>query len=113
MSLESATEYLRRLATDSGFVAVLKATKGAEERRAVIAAGGYDFTLEELAEARALEQGDEESREQAISDGELAEVFGGSGQDLPHDWCWKSICPDAPCTKACVHNACPSDFLPQ
>ena len=113
MSLESASEYLRRLATDPAFVDEAKAAKSAEARRAVIAAAGYDFTLEELAEARSLELSDEESREQAISDGELAEVFGGSGQDLPHDWCWKSICTDAPCTKACVHNACPSDFLPQ
>jgi len=85
MSLESASEYLRRLATDPAFVDEVKAAKSAEARREVIAAAGYDFSLEELAEARSLELSDEESREPTLSSDELAEIVGGSGCGYTHE----------------------------
>jgi len=85
MSVESATEYLRRLATDAGFIADVKAAKSAEDRRAVIADAGYDFTLDELAEARSIELSDEESRDLALSAEELAEIVGGSGCGWTHE----------------------------
>ena len=79
MSLEDATSYLRRLATDKELVATVKAATSAEERLAVIRAAGCDFTLRELAEARSLELRDEESRKTALSDEELAAIAGSGG----------------------------------
>ena len=85
MSLEDATSYLRRLATDKELVATVKAATSAEERLAVIRAAGCDFTLKELAEARSLELSDEESRRIALSDETLAEIAGGGHCGYTHE----------------------------
>ena len=85
MSVEDATNYLRRLATDKEFVATVKAARSSKERLAVIQAAGYDFTLKELAEARSLELSDEESRKIALSDEELTAIAGGGGCGWTHE----------------------------
>jgi len=115
MSLESAAEYLRRLATDRDFVATVKEARSAEERRAAITAAGYDFTLEDLAEARSLELSDEKSRELAVSADELDEIVGGSGCGFTHEseHCMTFGACVSHCAQACVKNDCPSDFLPK
>ncbi|MEI6452175.1 MAG: Nif11-like leader peptide family RiPP precursor [Actinomycetes bacterium] len=85
MSVEDAGSYLRRLATDKEFVAIVKAAQTSAERLAVIHAAGYDFTLQELAEARSFELSDEESRKIALSDEELTAIAGGSGCGWTHE----------------------------
>ena len=117
MSVESATEYLRRLFTDRDFLATVKEARGAEERRAAIAAAGNDFTLEELAEARSLELSDEKSRELALSADELAEIVGGSGCGFTHEsehCLTRGGCTPLLCAEACQKGGpqCASFDLP-
>jgi len=85
VSVEDATNYLRRLATDKELIATVKAARSSEERLAVIRAAGYDFALQELAEARSLELSDEESRKIALSDEELTAIAGGGGCGWTHE----------------------------
>ena len=98
MSVEDATSYLRRLATDQELVAAVKAANTSAERLAVIRAAGYDFTFKELVEARSLGLSDEESRKIALSDEELTAIAGGSGCGTTHEgeactwvFCWSVL----------------------
>ena len=77
MSVESARECLRRLIDDPGFMAEVRAADGPAARRAVVQGAGFDFTLEELAEARSLELTDEESLKISLADEEIDAVAGG------------------------------------
>ena len=85
MSLESARACLRRLVEDPGFMAEMRGAAGPEERRAVVQAAGFDFTLEELAEARSLELSDEESLKVSLADEEMDAVAGGGHCGSTHE----------------------------
>ncbi len=85
MSVEDARACLRRLVDDPEFMAEVRAAAGPEERRAVVQAAGYDFALEELAEARSLELSDEESLRISLADEEIDAVAGGSGCGWTHE----------------------------
>ncbi len=85
MSVESARACLRRLIDDPAFMAEVRGAGGPDERRAVVEAAGFDFTLEELAEARSLELTDEESLSITLADEEVDAVAGGSGCGWTHE----------------------------
>ena len=85
MSVEDARACLRRLVDDPAFMAEVRGAAGAEERRAVVQAAGYDFTLEELAEARSLELSDEESLKVSLADEEIDGVAGGILCGVTHE----------------------------
>ena len=76
MSVESARACLRRLIDDPEFMAAVRAADGPAARRAVVQDAGFDFTLEELAEARSLELSDEESMKIGMADEEMDAVIG-------------------------------------
>ena len=85
MSVDSARACLRRLIDDPGFMAAVRAADGPAARRTVVQDAGYDFTLEELAEARSLELTDEESLRIVMADEEMDAVVGGSGCGFTHE----------------------------
>jgi len=85
MSVEDARNCLRKLLSDEELLAAVKAAPNAEERRAVVAAAGFNFTLAELAEARSLELSDEESQRLPLADEELFDVAGGGHCGVTHE----------------------------
>jgi len=85
MSVEDARNCLRKLLSDEEFLAAVKAAPNVEERRAVVAAAGFNFTLAELAEARSLELSDDESQRLPLADEELFDVVGGGHCGLTHE----------------------------
>ncbi|MDW7674570.1 MAG: Nif11-like leader peptide family natural product precursor [Bacillota bacterium] len=50
MSVESAKQFLERMKTDEEFAKKVMGCKDAEERMAVVAEAGFDFTAEEVNE---------------------------------------------------------------
>ena len=72
MSIESAREYLARMASDPGFRSAIEAAGGAGARGEIVTRAGIEpFTAAELDSAAA-----------ELSDDDLASVSGGSGD--PH-----------------------------
>ena len=85
MSVEDARACLRRLIDDPEFLAAVRAADGPAARRAVVQDAGYDFTLEELAEARSVELTDEESLKISLADEEIDAVAGGEHCGYTHE----------------------------
>ncbi len=85
MSVEDARACLRRLIDDPAFMTAVRGADGPASRRAVVQAAGFDFTLEELAEARSLELSDEESLKISLADEEMDAVAGGGHCGSTHE----------------------------
>lgn len=70
MSVESAKTFIEKVKNDEDFKKKLGELKDAEERLEFARAEGFDFTKEELAEAK---------EEEGLTDEELDNVAGGCG----------------------------------
>ncbi len=94
MSLESAQQFMTKVKSDKSFEDSLKQTK-TQDRKKFIAEAGFNFTDDELKQAR-----------EEVSDEELNAVAGGTW----HPTCGKDghcglTCED----QACRYDKCPSD----
>lgn len=66
MSVESAKAFVKKMKTDEDFYKKVNGCKDAEERKAFVKKGGFDFTAEELKKVS-----------ESLSDEELDAVAGG------------------------------------
>ena len=71
MSIESAKEFLKKLAKDEVFRKSLENASSDEERKKIVKDTGFYFTKDDLEELAAQVSGE-------LSDGELEQVAGGS-----------------------------------
>ena len=60
MSVESAKSFVERMKTDEDFAKAVTECKDSEGRKEFIVAKGFDFTVDELSQARGNELNDEQ-----------------------------------------------------
>ena len=77
MSIESAKSFYTRVTTDEAFRTQLEQIATAEERQQTIQTAGYEFTPEEWKAAQEQILATLDSKEDELSDTELAAVSGG------------------------------------
>ena len=77
MSVENAKSFYVRVTTDEVFRVQLEQTATAKERKQIIQAAGYEFTLEEWEIAKEQILAASDSNDGELSDTELTTVNGG------------------------------------
>lgn len=77
MSVESAKTFMKKLTSDADFRAQVEAAKTEDDRKNVVKAAGFDFTMEELKSAVPANFHKSIDSKAELSEADLEKVAGG------------------------------------